>query len=179
MEKIKIYLYTYAKERYLWEHSRKSDLNSNVTIPLGILIAQITGSQYFFFNFPKKTCSGIFIIFIILLVLSIISLISSFILFCRHQIGYEYVYIFSPKEMINYFQNNIAEYTNYNDDVDYEYIYDELKETELSEYIEATEKNIENNKNKTKFYRHFLLSLIISTFLLVLTLFINLLLDKI
>jgi len=174
VEKIKDYLYTYAKERYLWEHSRNNELNSNVTIPLGILIVQITSFPYFFLNFPQKTYGGIFIVFIILLALSIISIISSFVMFWMHQSGYKYVYIFSPKEMINYCKNNIAAYKNYNDDVNYDYIYDELKEAELLEYIEATEKNIENNESKTEFYKHFLLLLTISTFLLVFTFLVNL-----
>ena len=90
MEKIKAYLYSYAKERYLWEHSRKNELNSNITIPLGILIVQITSLPYFFSNFPQRTFSSIFITFIILLALAIISIISSFILFWKHQIGYDF-----------------------------------------------------------------------------------------
>ena len=75
--------------------------------------------------------------------------------------------------MNNYCENNIEAYINYNDDVDYDYIYDELREVELSEYIEATENNIECNKNKIKYYRYFLLSLVASTLLLMLTLVVK------
>jgi uncharacterized Tic20 family protein len=178
MEKTKKFLYSYAKERYLWEHSRKNELNSSVTIPLGILIVQITSFSYFLLNFPKKACNGIFISFIIFFILSILSIILSIILFMRHQSGYKYAYILSPTDMENYRGNYIAAYTDNNDIVDYKYIYNELKETEFSEYLEATERNILNNETKIKFYRYLLLSLIVSTTLLVFTLFFSLLLDK-
>jgi hypothetical protein len=178
MEKTKNFLYSYAKERYLWEHSRKIELNSSVTIPLGILTVQITSFSYFLLNFPKKTCNGIFIAFIIFFILSILTIILSIILFVKHQSGYKYAYILSPKDMENYRSKYIAAYTDNNDIVDYKYIYNELKETELSEYLGATEQNILNNETKIKFYRHLLLSLIVSTALLVFTLFFSLLLDK-
>jgi ABC-type multidrug transport system fused ATPase/permease subunit len=178
MEETKKYLYSYAKDRYLWEHSRKNELNSSVTIPLGILTLQITSFSYFLLNFPREICGRIFIAFIVFLILSVISIILSVILFLRHQSGYKYAYILSPKDMENYRNSYISAYTDNNDNIDYDYIYNELKETELSEYIEATETNILNNETKIKFYRHFLLSLIISTALLVLTLLFSLLLDK-
>jgi len=178
MEKTRKYLYSYAKERYLWEHTRKNELNSSITIPLGIMIVQISGLAYFFINFPKETCNKFFIIFIVLLCLSSISLILSIVCFFKHQIGYKYVYIQSPQDMENYCNRYIAAYTENNDDIDYKYIINELRETELSEYIKATENNILNNETKIKRYRYFLLSLIITTVLLVLTLFINIFLDK-
>jgi uncharacterized Tic20 family protein len=178
MEKTKEYLYSYAKERYLWEHSRKNELNSSVTIPLGILIVQITSFSYFFLNFPEETYKKTFIVFIIFLVLSVISIILSIIFFIRHQSGYKYAYIFSPREMENYRKDYIAAYTSADDDIDYDYIHNELMEAELSGYIEATEKNILNNETKNKFYRLLLLSLIISTAFLVITLFLGFFLTK-
>jgi len=178
MEKTKKHLYLYAKERYLWEHSLKNELNSSVTIPLGILLVQITSFSYFFLNFPKKTNGKIFIAFIIFLILSVISIILSIVFFVRHQSGYKYAYIFSPKEMANYRKDYIAAYTNSDDDIDYDYIYDEIIEAELSVYIEATDKNILNNETKHKFYRRLLLSLIISTAFLVVTFISQSLLDK-
>jgi uncharacterized Tic20 family protein len=178
MEKTKKHLYLYAKERYLWEHSLKNELNSSVAIPLGILLVQITGFSYLFLNFPKKTDGRIFIVFIIFLILSVISIILSVVFFLRHQSGYKYAYIFSPKEMANYRRDYITAYTKADDNIDYDYIYNEIIEAELSVYIEATDKNILNNETKLKFYRFLLLSLIISTVFLVITLSLSLFLTK-
>ncbi|MDR0473739.1 MAG: hypothetical protein LBH43_08750 [Treponema sp.] len=178
MEEIKEYINSYAKERYLWEHSRKNELNNSVTIPLGILIVQISSISYFFLNFPSETCSQLFIAFIVLLSLSIISIVYSVYLFMRHQSGYQYAYIISPKDMNNYYEKNIAAYINNNENVDFNYVFNELKETELLGYIEATEKNITNNEIKIKYYRKFLLLIIISTTLLIFTLLFSLFLDK-
>ena len=176
VNKIREHLYLYAKERYLWEHTRKNELNHSMTIPLGILIIQITSFSYFLsLNFPKEIHSGMFTAFIISLLLSIISITLSICLFVKHQSGYKYEYIHSHKNMKNYYDKNIKAY---NDNIDYDYIYKELKETEFLTYIEATEKNIFNNETKTEFYRYFLLSLVISTFLLVLALFFSFFIDR-
>ena len=176
-EKSKESLFFYAKERYLWEHTRKNEINSSITIPLGILIFQITSFSYFLLNFPSKRLSVYFFVFIILLCLSIISLALSVIFFLKHQIGYKYGNIQSPKDIENYFKKYIAAYIDINEQVDYHYIYNELKEMELSEYIEATERNISNNETKIKFYRHFIITVIISTVLLLLTLISSLFLE--
>jgi hypothetical protein len=80
--------------------------------------------------------------------------------------------------MENYRNKYIAAYNDNNEVVDYNYIYAELQETELSEHIEATERNILSNETKIKFYRNFLFSLITSTVFLAITLFINTFLDK-
>lgn len=179
MEKSKKIIYEYAKSRYLWEHERKNQLNQSITIPLGILIVQVTGFSYFLTNFPNCSCNTLFIVFIIFCVLTFSSIVVSIYLFYKQQSGYNYAYITNPSEMLQFRNNYVASYEDGKQKVDYEYIIDQLAETELEHYIEASEKNIQNNEDKVKYYRHFLWFIIISTILLCLTFFFHLLLKKI
>jgi len=145
VEKSKKYLYLYAKERYLWEHCRKNELNSSAVIPLGILTIQISGLSYFLLDISLKAKG---IVVVVCLIILCVSILVSIVLFIKHQTGYTYGYILSPKSIATYYKNLISAYEDNKEDVDYAYINDHLKEKERDDYIEATERNILNNNKK-------------------------------
>lgn len=173
MDKTQCMLYEYAKERYSWEHSRKNDLNSSVTVPLGIVTVQITGFSYFVLNFPKINSEILlFISFIVFLILSALGLIFSIALFIKHQIGYTYANITSPKEMDDYRNETMETYKKENGNIDYDSLYNTINNTMYFDYIKCTETNIDNNEKKTQHYRHLFISNTVSAIFLIIALFL-------
>lgn len=162
MKKAEKIVFNYAKDRYLWEHERKNNINNMISIPLGIITAMFGCIAYFLRNLPIKSNKIYYIIFTILLALSIVSLIFCIIYFCLHQVGYKYAYISDPTAIYTFKQKYIENFKEANVKVDNRKIKAEIKKILCDQYIKASQINIQNNEKKIRYYRDLILTIIIS-----------------
>jgi hypothetical protein len=167
--KIKDELYEYAKEQYLWEHERKDELNSNVAIPLGIITLQIGSYATLFSKIPLVCYSFTSIGFYILLVIATGLLFLSIYYFAKYQIGFEYGYISTPEEIDKHsieYRLYLKEIGTENTKIDTKLL-EEIKETIYVQYKIHTERNRNNNVNKTYYFRKLKICNIVTTILIV------------
>jgi hypothetical protein len=152
-------VYRTVKERYLWEHDRKNELNNIISIPLGLMSILIGCLAYFFNNQPKNSDTLLFILYHIFITISIICLIFCLYCFYFHQTGYTYCYISSPDKLFEYEQNYIKNFNDNNVEVDYNIINDKVCMFLYEQYANAATKNKTNNERKIKFYRYLIMSI--------------------
>ena len=112
-------VYRTVKERYLWEHDRKNELNNIISIPLGLMSILIGCLAYFFNNQPKNSDTLLFILYHIFITISIVCLIFCLYCFYFQQTGYTYCYISSPDKLLEYEQNYIKNFNDNKLEVDY------------------------------------------------------------
>ena len=157
-------VFEYAKERYNWEHSRKNELNNIISIPLGLLSFIFGCIAYFFSNLPENNSLPLFILFWICLLISCFGFGSCIFLFYFHQTGYTYIYTANPKDFHDFEQAYIKNFNDANVPVNQDLINEKVDEILYTQYIESTNKNINNNEKKIKYYR-FLIITILGSFI--------------
>lgn len=166
MSKIKILeekslTYKVVKERYLWEHERKNEINNSISIPMGVMSVLVGCLAYFFNNKPQNSSTVFFILYCILIVLSILSLVFCLFCFYRHQTGYVYFYISSPDKLYEYEKEYIKNFDDNQVAVDYSVINDKVCSFLYEQYVNAATKNKENNERKIKYYRYLIISVMV------------------
>ena len=154
-------VYRIVKERYLWEHERKNELNNIISIPLGLMSIIIGCLAYFFNNLPINSNSVLFFLYYFFIVISILCLFFCLFCFYRHQTGYTYCYISSPDKLYEYEQNYIKSFNDNNVEVDYNIINDKVCLILYEQYSNAATQNKTNNERKIKFYRYLIISITI------------------
>lgn len=152
-------IYRTVKERYLWEHERKNELNNIISIPLGLISLLIGSLAYFFNNQPKNSNNILFILYYVFIVISVLCLIFCLFCFYFHQTGYTYYYISSPDKLFEYEQNYIKNFNENNVEVDYTVINDNACKFLYKQYVEAATQNKSNNEKKIKVYRYLIISI--------------------
>lgn len=154
-------IYRIVKERYLWEHERKNELNNIISIPLGFMSVVMGCLAFFFNNQPQNSDAVLFILYHICISLSILCLVFCLFCFYFHQTGYTYCYISSPDKLYEYEQNYIKNFRENNVEVDYNVINDNVYSFLYEQYVNAATKNKNNNERKIKFYRYLIISIFV------------------
>lgn len=159
-------IYKVVKERYLWEHERKNEINNSISIPMGVITVLVGCLAYFFNNKPQNSNTVFYILYCTLICFSIISL--AFCLFCffKHQTGYDYYYISSPDKLYEYEKEYIKNFDKKHVEVDYSVINDQVCNFLYEQYMNAATKNKENNERKIKYYRYLIMSIMVCIVLL-------------
>ena len=152
-------VYRTVKERYLWEHDRKNELNNIISIPLGLMSVLIGCLAYFFNNQPKNSNTLLFILYYAFITISILCLIFCLYCFYFHQTGYTYCYISSPDKLFEYEQSYIKNFNDNKVEVDYNIINDRVSMFLYEQYANAATQNKTNNERKIKFYRYLIMSI--------------------
>ena len=159
-------VYRLVKERYLWEHERKNELNNIISIPLGLMSVFTGCLAYFFNNQPKNSNTFLFILYYISIAMSIMCLIFCLFCFYFHQTGYTYCYISSPDKLFEYEQNYIKSFRDNNVEIDYDVINEKVCLFLYEQYSKAATQNKMNNEKKIKCYRYLIISITLCTILL-------------
>ena len=170
MKESKKKIYEYSKELYNWELARKESLNNSISVPLAIITLQIGSYSALLTNIPLLSIKIINIIFYSILLISLIPLAFSIYYFFRHQIGFTYGYVSSPKEL-NDFYNSYVEYlatTRGTEKSKDELLIEKIDETVLTQMISHTERNMNNNEKKILYYKRLKLCNIVATIVIVL-----------
>jgi hypothetical protein len=150
------------KEQYYFELTRKNQLTSQLSIPIGILTILGGLASYFYRNI--SICSDYkHNVIIILFILSIISFVYTIYYLIRSYYGFSYSYIPSPK-VIDAYKNDLSTYhksVGNPEDV----VERELKEYLIGLYASTTHINIRNNDSKSE-YLHKANTFLIATLVL-------------
>ncbi|WP_294427471.1 hypothetical protein [uncultured Treponema sp.] len=155
-------VFDYAKERYDWEHSRKNELNNIISIPLGLLSLIFGCIAYFFSNLPENNSLPLFILFWACLIISCFGFGFCIFLFYSHQTGYTYIYTANPKDFYDFEQTYIKNFNDANVPVNQDLINEKVDEILYTQYIESTNKNINNNEQKIKYYRFLIITIMVT-----------------
>lgn len=111
--------FEYCKESYHHELSRRNDLRSALNLPIGLAVV-LAGALYSLLNnFSWSSCVGfVAYSFGLASLLSGIALILVIIYLIRSHVNYEYAYVPTPKEILEYREKLFEHYRDTNEDVE-------------------------------------------------------------
>jgi len=164
--KSKEYLLTTFEKMYYHEIDRKNTLESNISVPIGILTFEFGLIAVLFGETLKfKGCLALTLLDIVI-ILSIGLFVVAVSFLFRFFIKYEYAYLENPSEIKTY-SDGYAEYLRKvhakNPD---EKLLLEVQDMMLNDYQKACDANVKNNDNKAKFLWRVKLFMIASIVLL-------------
>ena len=149
---IKEKLLAFYKEAYFFELDRKDKINSNLNLPITVLVLVVGVLSYYLNNLPNLGYNFSSVVFCLSILILIVNTCVSFYFLYRCFTGYSYDYIDPTKKIFEYV-NDIRTYNKQVDkvntmDVDYE-----LTELFIDQYCRCATINSQNNKRKTGYLR--------------------------
>lgn len=138
----------FEREHYCFELGRKDSLNSNMSIPLGILTASF-GVFAYYFNKVTSFASGFgCFLFSLLLIIMFFALIYATYNLIKSYWGLKYKYIPTSSEL-NIYWNNLTQYYQTYPDIGTPE--EKYEETLMKYFSEANENNTKNNDYRSKY----------------------------
>ena len=145
--------FDFYKEFYFKELDNRNEINSSLSLPIGLITALIAGIFYLLTNFDYKYSVAITTLFVIQIIFSIAFLVASIYNLIKaysdfHK-GYDYAILADTADLDNYYQQLKAFYASNTALPDSSK--QEFETYVLNEMIKNTGDNQKNNKKKTKF----------------------------
>ncbi|MBK9793082.1 MAG: hypothetical protein IPP60_08250 [Sphingobacteriales bacterium] len=154
--------FDFYKELYFKEEDRKKSLNDALTLPIGIVSAQIALLSYFYSNYVSKGFASLPIWSKIFFILTIVSLLICilFLIFSYFELrfkkekyfietAFRYNYIGSVIEFEDYYIKKLNYYNETIQTANSASLHD-LEENIISNFIESIAHNVKLNDKKTK-----------------------------
>lgn len=145
--------FDFYQDYYFRALNRKNEINSSLSIPIGLITALVGGGSYLITNFEYRFSFWMTVAFLvaamaglIFLLLSIYNLIKAYTNFPDR---YDYVFIADNEELEKYRQGLKAYYAAHPSQRDTSE--EEFEQYLIAEMVKYTGANQKNNKRKTKF----------------------------
>lgn len=138
----------FLKEHYFFEISRRHQLTSALSIPIGI-VAILGGVLAFFLQNIKPSFSPSSLVLTILLVLAVYFVIRTIYFIIKSYHNYTYGYVATPKQLMEYYKQLIEYYKSIGSSTD-----EADKELELQindQYAHYASQNTRNNDSKSEY----------------------------
>lgn len=164
--------FEYCKESYHHELSRRNDLRSAMNLPIGLAVV-LAGVLYSLLNnFSWSSCIGIVgYSFGLASVLSGMALGLVIFYLIRSHVNYEYAYVPTPKEILEYREKLLEHYRDTNEDV--EGVENEAEHNTMvyleKEFAQNAHHNALNNNEKSGYLHTASIFLVVSLILTMLS----------
>lgn len=160
------------KELYWKELDRKDKINSNLSLPAGIITVIAGVDAYYIQHFPSHRCELWNISFVVLSILLAISIAFAVYYFFRaYHLGHAYGYIPTPNEIARYASDLKNYYMSIKEPNVDEVVENDLRIFLASKYSEYGTINTQNNDEKSKYLHRTNVAISISLIVLLLSLF--------
>lgn len=160
------------KDMYWKELDRKDRINSNLTLPAGILTVLAGVGAYYIQHFPSPQWELWTISFVVLSLFLCITIVFAVYYFSRaYHLGSAYGYIPTPKEIAQYILDLKNYYASIKEPNIDELVEDDLRIFLVSKYSEFGTMNTQNNDEKSKYLHRSNVMISISLVILFFSLF--------